>query len=75
MYVYSTSYGSLAELLPVPYPFLGDLTPVQRALFYSIASLINIGLFHLANAVHFGVDKVLGRNVAIAKAQAQGKRA
>jgi hypothetical protein len=59
----------------VPYPFLGDLTPVQRAVFYSVASLINIGLFHLANAIHLAVDKALGRNLAVAKEQAKGKRA
>jgi hypothetical protein len=59
---------------PVPYPFLGDLSLQGRIAFYTGASAVNVLLFKAANYIHFGVDKLAGRDVHRAQAQAKGKR-
>jgi len=40
---------------------------------YIGAALLNLGLYHLANRIHFGVDRLLGKSVVDSKKQAEGK--
>lgn len=56
----------------VPYPFFGEMDLQARLIFYACAMVVNVGLFKLANAIHFGVDRALGRNVSRARRQAKG---
>ena len=50
------------------------MTVPQRLTFYGSAGIINVFLFKLANGMHLGVDRLMGKNVNRAKAQAKGKR-
>ena len=49
------------------------MAPPARVVFYACAAVINVGLFHLANAVHLGVDRLTGKDVRRASKQAEGK--
>jgi len=53
---------------------LGDLSLQGRIAFYAGAAAVNVLLFKAANYIHFGVDKLAGRDVQRAQAQAKGKR-
>jgi len=50
------------------------MKPVQRVTFYTGASAINVILFYIANGIHFGVDRMLGKNMMLAKRQAKGMK-
>lgn len=59
--------------IAVPYPFLTIANLPTRIAIYIVASLLNLGLFYLANGIHLQVDRALGRNVQRSKRQAEGK--
>lgn len=56
-----------------PYPFLGDMQPLHRAVFYSACAVVNVMLFKIANGIHLVVDRQRGNDVQRAIDQADGK--
>lgn len=61
------------SLSTVPYPFLGDMQPLHRAVFYSACAVVNVMLFKIANGIHLVVDRQRGNDVQRAIDQADGK--
>ena len=63
----------MADCCSVPYPFLTIANLPTRLAIYVGAAVLNLGLYHLANRIHFGVDRALGKDVVRSKKQAEGK--
>lgn len=61
------------DMSAVPYPFLGELGLPQRLTFYAACTVVAYVLFKIANSIHIALDRLLGKNVRVAKRQAQGK--